>query len=241
VCSNKVLIVKNKRIVQVTALCLVVLTILAFLFLELHFVDDAADGVLLWNSQEAYLFVGLSRDGYHLTAIHCLVALIPAFFGVPRARDDTRSFTIVFRVTPAGVEKHVVPDVGFRAYIPNGETIYAWDGGPLSRWAGTYFEKVDPDEPRRFLLDENALFSKKDFTDANGWSVRHSLRNWPSEIELQGERVKFLTKINDWPTTRKEVSLDIQLPSGTSQTVLRAKSWPHLVSKSEYDHTFERH
>lgn len=224
-----------------TALCLVVLAILAFLFPELHFVDDAADGVLLWNSQEAYFFVGLSRDGYQLTAIHGLVALIPAFFGAPRTRDDTRSFTIVFRVTPNGVEKYVVPDVGFRAYIPNGETIYAWDGGPLWKWAGTHFEKVDRAEPRRFLLDESALFSKKDSTDANGWSVRHSLRNWPSEIELQGKRVKFLTKINEWSITKREVSLDIQLPNGSVQRVLHAKSWPHLVSKSEYNHAFEKH
>ena len=232
----------NKKIIQVVALCLVVLALMVSLFFDLHLTDDAAGGKMLWNSQEAYLFVALSRDGYHLTPFHYLLASVPAYLGVPRTRDDTRSFTIVFRITPTGVEEHVAPDIGFRAYIPRGETIYAWDGGPLWKWAGTQFERASPEEQQTIILDENILFSKKDYVNVDGWSMRHSLRGWPSksEIELAGKPVIFLSKANDRPTTKEEIALEVQLPGGTPQTILHAMSWPHLVSKPEYDRTFKK-
>lgn len=234
---------KKPRIMLAAVLCLIVLLV-AFFRWEFHFAGDSAvDDVLLWNSEDAYLFVGWGRSGYHFTCAEYLFSYIPAYFRVPRTVDDNRLSMIVFRITPTAVEQYVVEPYqmyrGFLAYIPRGNAIYAYDGGAaLWKWAGTDFATVTPEEQKRLAIDEKAFASTKDYTNVNGWSSRHSLVAWPakSEIELQGKSVTFFTKVKD---SGSEVSLELQLPGRAPQSILRTKKAWHLVSKSEYDRIFK--
>lgn len=233
----------RKRIMQVVALLLALL-VLTLGFFEFHIVGDSAqDAVLLWNSDEAYLFIGWGRSGYHLTGFEYLFAYIPAYLGVPRTVDDNRLSMIVFRITPTSIERYVAEPYqmysGFLAYVPRGNTIYAYDGGAtLWKWAGTHFETVTPEEQRRLALDQKAFTSKKDYTNVDGWSSRHSLPTWPpkSEIELQGKPVTFFTKVKD---SGGEVSVELQVSGRTPQRVLRTKNAWHLISRSEYERIFK--
>lgn len=230
---------EKKTTALVVTACLLLLVLISVLF-ELHLVKDSAqDSDLLWNSEEAYLFVGWGRSGYHFTGFEYLFSYIPAYFGIPRTVDDNRLSMVVFRVTPTKVERYVTEPYqmyrGFLAYIPRDKTIYAYDGGAmLWKWTGTHFETAYPE---KFVLDEKLLSEKKDYTNVRGWSVRHSLTTWPSkfEIELQGKPVIFLTVSKN---SGKEVLLDVQLPSATPQRILHTNSRLHLVSKSEYERTF---
>jgi hypothetical protein len=230
---------EKKRTVLVVAACLL-LFVLMSLFFELHLLGDSAqDGVLLWNSEEAYLFFGWGRGGYHFTGFEYLLSHIPAYFGVPRTVDDNRLSMVVFRITPTAVERYVTEPYrmyrGFLAYIPRDKTIYAYDGGAmLWKWAGTHFETAYPE---KIVLDEKLLSEKKDYTNVSGWSARHSLTTWPSksEIELQGKPVIFLMTLKN---SGKEVLLDVQLPGAPPRRILHTMSGLHLVSKSEYDRTF---
>jgi hypothetical protein len=71
----------KKRSVLVVAVCLLLLVLMSAFF-ELHLVADSAqDGVMLWNSEEAYLFIGWGRSGYHLTGFEYLFSYVPAYFG----------------------------------------------------------------------------------------------------------------------------------------------------------------
>ncbi|SRR6266567_4520333 len=234
----------TKGIIKVAALVLVLL-VLTLGFFEFHIVGDSVqDGVLLWNSDEAYLFIGWGRSGYHFTGFEYLLAYVPAYFGVPRTVDDNRLSMVVFRITPTTVEKYVTEpyqmDRGFLAYVPRDKTIYAYDGGAmLWKWAGTRFETVTPEEQRRLALDQKAFYSKGDYTNLEGWSSRHSLATWPpkSEIELQGKPVTFFTKVKN---SGAEVSVDLQLSGGTPQRILRTKNAWHLVNTSEYERIFKK-
>jgi hypothetical protein len=228
---------------QAAALCLILLVIL-FLFWQLHLVGDSAvNGVLLWNSDEAYMFVGWGRSGYHLTTFEYILSYIPASFGVLRTVDDNRLSTIVARITPTAIERYVTErnqeDRGFLAYFPRGNSIYAYDGGAaLWKWAGTHFEKLSPEEQQKVDIDEKALSSEEDYTNVNGWSLRHS-PVWPPEfkIQLQGTPVTFLTKSKN---SGDELSIQLRLPSGASQTILHVKRRFHFVSKSDYDRAFPK-
>ena len=237
-CSCGVNLEKKTTVLLVTA-CLFMFVLMS-VFFEFHLVRDSAqDGVLLWNSEEAYLFIGWGRSGYHLTGFEYLFSHIPGYFGIPRTVDDNRLSMVVFRITPTEVERYVSEPYhmyrGFLAYIPRDKTIYAYDGGAmLWKWAGTHFETAYPE---KIVLDEKLLSEKKDYTNVSGWSVRHSLTTWPSksEIELQGKPVNFLMTSKK---SSKDVLLDVQLPGATPQRILHANSGLHLVSKSEYDRTF---
>lgn len=224
----------KKRMVQVLAISAIVAIVGAFFF-EIHFLDDWIGGVLLWNSDEAYLFSTWSGMGYRRTVIGFLAALVPAYFGASASPDESRHCTIVFRVTPTHVERYVVKDVAFRAYIPRGNMIYAWDGGPLWKWAGDHFERATHDEEHEIIEVPAAtiLSVAKDVSDPRGWSVKNSLTGWPakSEIELKGKPIFFYMMLND---SNREVSVDVQLPDRERERILHAKSKLHIVSKHEY-------
>lgn len=217
--------------------------VLVGLFFPVHLLGDSVqDGVLMWNSEEAYLFLGWGRSGYRLTGFEYLLSYIPAYFGVPRTVDDNRLSMIVIRIDPTGVQRYVAEpyqmDHPFLAYVPRGKTIYASDGGAvLWTWAGTHFEKLSPEEQQKLAVDQTVFSPGEDYTNVSGWSSRHSVASWPSEfkIELQGKPVTFLTKQK---SSGKELSIELRLPSGASQMALHVKRDLHVVSKSEYGRAF---
>lgn len=233
----------KRRIIQVVLVFLPIVLVVLGVF-HFHVLGASVqDGVLLWNSDEAYLFLAWGRSGYHFTGFEYLFSHVPAYFGVPRTVDDNRLSMLVVKITPTAVERHVTEPYqmyrGFLTYIPRNKTIYAYDGGAmLWKWAGTRFDTVSLDELKKLALDQNSLTSEKDYTNVDGWSSRHSLTTWPSttKIELQGKPVTLFLTSKD---SGQEISLDIQLPDGARQSVVRTNRKFHLVSKSEYESTFK--
>jgi len=225
----------KKRIAQALVICAIVGL---FLF-ELHFVDDWVGGTLVWNSEEAYLFSGWAGLGYRFNVMSFLAALVPAYFGAVAPPDNRQHCTIVFRITPARIERYVVPDVGFEAYIPRGKTIYAWNGGPLWKWAGDHFERATSEEEREVIEIPKAtmLSVGKDISDPHGWSVRNSPTGWAakSEVDLEGKPIFFYVTLGD---LNREISVDVQLPNRERKRVLHAKSKLHLVGRREYQRAF---
>jgi hypothetical protein len=231
----------NKKIfIPAVAFCSVVLVVMIF-FYEVYSIDDWVDGHLIWNSHEAYLFAGWSGMGYHATPIGYVIALIPAYFGASARPDDTHGSTLVFRITPTTIQRYVVPDIGFRAYIPSGNTIYAWDGGPLWKWEGDHFQEATEEERQKIIeVPKVTILSvRKDISDLNGWSVRNSITGLPpkSQIQLDGKAIDFFMTLQD---LNREVSLDVQLPGGAREQLLHARSRLHLVGKSEYKDKFKK-
>jgi hypothetical protein len=216
-------------------------------FFKLHLVgDEVHDTVLLWNSEEAYLFANWSRAGYHFTCFQYLFGYIPAFFGANHTYDDTRTSIIVIRVTPDRIDRHVVErnfsdlngDRGFRVYFPFGETIYGFDGRDPWKWDGAQFVGARLEDPVRAEV-ANSAPSRQDFQNVNGWSAHHELPAWParSSIKLDAKPINFFVKTND---SRGELSLDVQLSNETPQSVLRVNRNLHLVSNTEYRTMFEK-
>ena len=168
-----------------------------------------------------------------------LAALVPAYFGASAGPDESRHGTIVFRITPAHIERYVVPDVGFEAYLPKGKTIYAWNGGPLWKWAGDHFERAAPEEEREVIEIPKAtmLSGGKDISDPHGWSVRNTLSGWPAktEVDLGGKPIFFYVTLGD---SNREISVDVQLPNRERKRILHAKSKFHLVGWREYERAF---
>jgi hypothetical protein len=231
----------HKRIKLIVAFSTAVVVFAGF-YWKLYIVGDSAqDDVLLWNQDQAYLFIGWGRSGYHFTGFEYLFAHIPAYFGIPRTVDDNRLSIIVFRITPTAIERYVAEPYqmyrGFLGYFPRGDTIYAYDGGAtLWKWAGARFETVTPEEQRGLALE---LSSQGDYTNVDGWSSRHSLTARPtkSEIEVQGKPVALFTKVKD---SGREVTVEVRLAGGKLQRILQTTRAWHLVSKSEYEEIFRK-
>ncbi len=236
----------RKTVIQLAAF---LLFIYATCFLRLHLVRDGVENsVLLWNSDEAYLFVNWSRAGYHFTCLEYLVGYIPAFFGANHTYDDTRTSIIVIRITPDGTNRYVVErpyvyddgdhgDRGFHAYFPVGQTIYAFDGSDPWKWAGTHFERVKPEEPVRVTASNQA--SQQDFQNLNGWSARREISSWQlqSSIELDNKPIAFSMKRDH---SGDDLSLKLQLPNAAPQPLLHVNKNLHLVRTTTYKSMFEK-
>ncbi len=231
-----------KKAAKILGALLIVLASVS-LFHEFHGVGDSVTGgTLLWNSQEAYLFVGWGRAGYHFTGFEYVWSHIPAYFGVPRTVDDNCLSTIVVRIAPDGIQRVVAEPYkdfpGFLAYIPNDGEIYAYDKGPLWKWTGARFEQASSEEQRKLALDEQMIATyESDGTNANGWSWRHFSAGWPSvfQINLQGKPVTLRTTPRD---SGRDLTVKIELPGKAPETILRVQHDFHLVTKSEYERMF---
>lgn len=221
---------------------------LAFI-LKFHLVrDEIHNSVMLWNSQEAYIFARWSRAGYHFTCFQYLFGYVPAFFGLNHTYDDLRSSTLVIRITPKGIGRYVVErdtanpkgdPVDFRAYFPVGPTIYAADvRGDLWKWAGADFERVRPEDQRE-VINGDAPAQQQDFQNISGWSTRHDVYRWQSRssIELEDKPILFLLRLGN---SGDELSLEVQLPNGAPQNALHVDGHLHLVGQTKYKEMFKR-
>jgi hypothetical protein len=233
----------KKRLIQLAALVLIVYSTC---FLQLHLVRDGIENsVLLWNSEEAYLFATWSRAGYHFTCFGYLVGYIPALFGLNHTYDDVRSSVIVIRITPNKIERNVAEryprepkgDPGFHSYFPVGQTVYAFDGRDPWKWDGTHFTGLNPNDPVR--VTANNRTSQQEFQNINGWSARRDISNWlaQSTIELDNQPVSFLLKRD---ASADELSLKLQLPNAAPQPLLHVNRNLHLVRTSTYRSMFEK-
>ena len=123
---------------------LLALAIAAGVWLKIYYVREDSAGWLLWNANEAYLFMSVHPRGYHFTYFEYPFALLRQYFNAPPFPDDERVSVVVIRVTSSAIERHDV-DIGKGdAHEPDfyttfGEGIYANCQGVLCRWTGSGF------------------------------------------------------------------------------------------------------
>jgi hypothetical protein len=82
--------------------------LVALSFFQMHFVESSGDGDLLWNGNEAYLFVHGVRRSYRLSYLGYLGEMIKEPLGVVASPDSRSPFTLVVQITPSAVRSYQV-------------------------------------------------------------------------------------------------------------------------------------
>src|SRR3979490_224761 len=157
---------RNKANSVVPIALLVIIVIVVASSVQTYRVSDGGDATLLSNANEAYLFLDVKRLGYRLSYLEYLGEMIREPFGVVRSPDDTRSFTVVLRITPSEVQRFETGDFDF--FTPVYGRIYANHDRVLWKWVETHFEEASPEEQQK--IGGVKVLSRKDFTDVDGWS-----------------------------------------------------------------------
>ena len=98
----------KKRQTLALVAAVVVIAMVALVFGKIYSVQDDGGGTLLWNGNEAYLFMGVSRRGFQIGYLEYPWVLLKALLYGVREPDDQRTSVTVIHVTTAGVEHHVV-------------------------------------------------------------------------------------------------------------------------------------
>jgi hypothetical protein len=218
-------------------IAIVLVIVMASSTLKLHYIRDGNNADVLWNGDEAYLFLGGKTLGYKVSYLGYPVALVRQYFGDVRLPDNERSSITVLRVTPSGVERYVQSDVFLDLYTPMGNTVYANHQGSLWKWTGSKFEPTTSEEQRR--LGGTGRLSAQAFDDVEGWFSRPRVTSGPP-------KVRFTMNIGGQPLTlvverspRGDISIDLLRPGQASDRIWHVDEQPRRVGSAEYDRYFE--
>ncbi len=214
--------------------------------LKLYFIHDDDGDDLVWNSNEAYLFMGVARRGYRISYMEYPWALLKQLLYGVRLPDDERTSVTVVHITASGVERHVAemldeppantPDF----YTPVQGYIYANYRGSLYKWTGNKFETATEEEQRR--LDGTNRLDEKNMD--KGWSKRgfgEASTDYQFVVDVgQTFRLEVRNKLPD-RTGRGTVSVDVVRPGQNPERIWYLDGRARRVGRAEYEASFARH
>ena len=233
-------------------ICVALLLVLAMAgLLRWYTLRQSVQGNVLWNANEAYLFIGILRDGYNGSYLLLPFSEALAYMGNAPPISDSRISLVVIRVTSSGVERRVLelPDQGDRSgYNPsaspgvNGNIYAFYPNAGYVRWAVDHFERITLDERKQFPRGQ--MTSPPDFeNDANGWS-RHTLFSEPPGVPLDidvGNQFKIRVNSNVKTTDGASLLIDLLHPEGAVERLFDFESHSlREVGASEYRPAFKR-
>lgn len=235
----------HKKTKAVVIVGLTALAIAAGVWLKIYYVREDSAGWLLWNANEAYLFMSVHPRGYHFTYFEYPIVLLKQYFNAPPFSNDERVSVIVIRVTPSTIERHRVDFGKGDTHAPDfyttfGDSIYANCQGLLCRWNGTGFEAATEEERRK--LDGGNRLSALEFTDVKGWSkrdVEQAASDYQFSIEV-GSQFKLSVKSgNVYRSAYDSPTVDLLRPGRGPERIWHLDGYPRRVSKSEYGSVFK--
>lgn len=186
---------------------------------------------LLWNADEAYLFVEQSRAGWRLNYFMRMVNLVaPSGVG----HNVIRRPLEVFRITIDRVERHHFNhQVMFELMGVDGHVTTLRE-----RWTGERFE------PEPTLPAFPASFASgvpSEFTDVNGWSKRTLSvpidGDRTTEFVIGGQSFQILASSRG-PIESQKMSLTLIRADQSSAALWSGDTFAHSLSRSEYERLF---
>jgi hypothetical protein len=111
---------------------------------------------LIWNSNEAYVFISVAQYGYSSSYLDFLIEIVKEIFPFGASAPDKKHYyTVVLHITPEANERYFVDNfqIGSPAYAM-GQDLYAGNlvgiDGPM-KWSGTHFEPANAAEQEVIL------------------------------------------------------------------------------------------
>jgi hypothetical protein len=183
---------------------------------------------LLWNSREAYLFVGSMRQGWHGNYFQAAGMVVSSQLRLITWPTESRPSITVFRITPDRLERYLLEDQIVGPYTVFENHIYKnsdW------RWAGHRFERTSDDERRRFQSSNQPA---GEWSDVNGWSRRCCLLNRAVSVtrfplQLEGRRVEVIVR-NEGPN----VAIELDGVGRATERIWTLDMTPRRVRQDEY-------
>ena len=233
---------KTKKVLF--AIVIIGATLTCALYADLFHVYTLRDdngGTMLWNANEAYLFMSIVRRGYRLSWPAYGAGIVGQWLNAPPSPTDQRIFFIVVHVTPSGVERHVAKVTEDTAAVPHfftpvGQSVYAFSEGTIYKLSGDHFDTATPEEQAK-LGGIDHLSSDVDAT-INGWSER-GIGQVAGDAEFSVGIGKDLTlKIrqgNIYKSPTDSATVNLHRPGQSTQELWNVNGQPRRVSRREYE------
>src|SRR5271165_3272350 len=226
---------KRKKLVVLAVLF--VIAVMALGFGKIYAIRDDCGGDLLWNADEAYLFMGVARRGFRISYLdYPWVMLKELLYGV-RLPDDQRTSVTVVHITASGTEHDVVQMLDEQPantpirYARRQGYIYANCEGHLCKWTGNKFETATEEEQRR--LDGTSQLDEKHMEE--GWSKRsRGAASTDYQFAVDVGHTLILEVTNKLPdqSRRSIVSVDVVRPGRAPERAWYLDGRPRRVSRA---------
>lgn len=229
--------IMGKKGVALIAIGFIIVALTWAVFLNLYYLRDDTGGQMLWNSNEAYFFMGVACRGFRFRLVDYPSKALSEWLNAPALPSGGRNYFTVIRVTASGIERHEVkvqgnvPDL----FTPIGETIYANCQGTLCKWTGENFESATLKEQQK-LHGINDLASDIDGT-INGWSKRGiGAVAGDSQLSIEiGKGISLKVRQGNIYRSGDSATVELYRSGQTPQILWHVNEQPRRVSKREYE------
>jgi hypothetical protein len=218
----------------VSALGVALLLIIGLASLKTYYVREPdTGGELLWSSDEAFLFIGTARQGWHGNYLQLVWRDIREILRLVNEPKISRPSVHVFRISEKGLEHHHLMNTQIGAYTVFEGSIYELTG---RRWTGTQFEASNPERQRSIAKALSQEWSTSgEWSNDDGWSkrccvTRRSDGEQRFPILLRGQELQVVVSADGG-----SLSVDLQRPGQALQRIWSVDREPRRVTRAEYE------
>jgi hypothetical protein len=225
----------------------IVVALLVIVFGRMYVIRDDSGGDLIWNSNEAYLFMGVARRGARIGYLeYPWILLKQLLYGV-REPDDQRTSVTVVHITTSGIERHLVPMLEEQPgnspalYKAIDGRIYANWQGYAYKWTGNEFEKATEEERARYESTKE-VFEGDIEKGPDGWSQRgfgEASSDYQFAVDVGGSFTLDITNKLQDQGGHSVLAVQLVRPGGPPEDVWHLDGRPKVVSRREYRRVFE--
>jgi hypothetical protein len=228
-----------------------VLAVSALAWLRVYYVIDRFNGDLVWNSSDAYVFIGVVESGYTFSYSGYLGEVVREIFPFGASSPEEKHYyAVVLRITPETVQRYTFDNFQYGGVFPVGKTISAGNylDATRTKWSGTHFEPMTPTEEKEWRDGGRLIPSGPAYDDIAGWSkrtvggevVRESSTDYTEKhaeatIELEGKPLKF--RMNSGFISH-EAFIDLLRPGHAPERIWHLNENPERVNKATYKRIF---
>lgn len=234
----------NRTKVVIGAILAVVVAILVYC--QAYYLRNEPGATLFYKGDEAYLFLGTSRTGYHFSYLALPFVFLKEYLNAPPFPADRRISMDVLFMNTSGIQRHKVefgdnPGNAPEFLTPFDDGFYAiCQGVVLCKLDGDHFDRVTNAEEAQYHSINRLSRGFKDGQVINGWCVRklgrppdnHFEANIASDFVISG--TNLATQAGQYPW----LEIRLQRAGQAINTIYDVDGTPRKISKAGYDGAF---
>ena len=224
----------------------------ALVWLRVYYVIDRSNGHLVWNSSDAYVFIGVVESGYTFSYLGYLGEVVREIFPFGASSPEKKHYyAVVLHITSETVQRYSFDNFQSGNVFAVGKTISA--GGFLNettpmKWSGTHFEPMTSTEEKEWRDGGRVIPPGPAYDNIAGWSkrtvggevVRESSTDYAEKdaeatIELGGKPFTF--RMNSGFISH-EPFIDLLRPGHAPERIWHLNENPERVNKATYEQIF---
>jgi hypothetical protein len=218
---------------------------------RVYYVIDKNRGDLVWNSSDAYVFIGVFESGYSFSYLGYLGESVREIFPFGASGPEKKHYyAVVLRITPETVQRYTFDNFQYGGVFPVGKTISAGNylDATRTKWSGANFEPMTPTEEKEWRDGGRLIPPGPAYDNIAGWSkravggevVRESStesieKDAEATIELGGSPLTI--RMNSGFISH-EAFIDVLRPGRAPERIWQLNENPYRVNKATYKRIF---